>query len=544
MSDFDILIQSARVVDGTGNPWFHGDVALSRDRVARVAPPGSIEPSEACEVVDAKGMIVCPGFIDVMSHSITPLMVDGRCLSKITQGVTTEIMGEGSTPAPFGGKVEEPKNTFLAEKAPEWIELIPTWNRFSDWLEAMVEHGVSPNIGSFLGGSTVRIYAKGMEMGPPSGEELATMRQVVAEAMKDGAFGLSTALIYPPGAYCSTDELVELCKVVSEYKGMYISHIRSEADNLIQALEEALDIGRRANLPVEIYHLKASGKRNWNKMQNVVAMINEAREKGIDVTADMYPYTAGGTGLTSVLPPWAAADGKLYENIRDPEMRAKIRSEAMNPSGDWEAMADLIGPEGVMPIGFEKPENKKYTGKRLSEIAELRGQEWVDAVFDLLDSEEQRISTIYFFIDEENVKLQLQQPWVVISTDAGGVDPAWAKERGPLHPRAYGTYPRVLGKYVREEGVITLEDAVRKMSSAVASRLRLRERGLLREGYYADVVIFDPRTINDLATFDNPHQLSVGVHDVWVNGVRVLDNGVHTGSKPGRIMYGPGWMEQ
>ena len=543
MSDFDVLIQGARVVDGTGNPWFYADVALSRDRVARVAPPGEIEPSEACEVVDAGGMIVCPGFIDIMSHSITPLMVDGRCLSKITQGVTTEIMGEGSTPAPFGGKVEEPKNTFLAEKALEWLELIPTWSRFSDWLVAMVEHGVSPNIGSFLGGSTVRNYAKGMEMGPPSGEELTTMRQVVAEAMKDGAFGLSTALIYPPGAYCSTDELVELCKVVSEYKGMYISHIRSEADNLIQALEEALEIGRRANLPVEIYHLKASGRRNWSKMQNVVAMINEARAEGIDVTADMYPYTAGGTGLTSVLPPWAAADGKLYENIRDPEMRAKIRSEAMNPSGDWEAMADLIGPEGVMPIGFEKPENKKYTGKRLSEIAELRGQEWVDTVFDLLESEEQRISTIYFFIDEENVKLQLQQPWVVISTDAGGVDPAWAKERGPLHPRAYGTYPRVLGKYVREEGVITLEDAVRKMSSAVASRLRLRERGLLREGYYADVVVFDPRTINDLATFDNPHQLSVGVRDVWVNGTRVLDNGVHTGSKPGRIMYGPGRME-
>jgi N-acyl-D-aspartate/D-glutamate deacylase len=543
MSGFDVLISGAKVIDGTGNPWFYGDVALRGDQVARVRPPGSIVPSEVNEVIDAKGMVICPGFIDIMSHSIVPLMIDNRCLSKITQGVTTEIMGEGATPAPHGGKVEKPKNILLAEKAPEWLERIHTWERFGDWLEAMVEHGVSPNIGSFLGGSTVRSYAKGMTMGPPSGEELTTMRQVVVEAMEDGAFGLSTALIYPPGAYCTTDELVELCKVVSEYNGIYISHMRSEADNLIEGLEEALEIGRRANIPVEIYHLKASGRRNWDKMHKIIIMINKARAEGIDVTADMYPYTAGGTGLTSVLPPWAAADGKLYENISDLEKRAKIKLEVMNPSSDWEAMVDLIGPEGIMPIGFEKPENKQYTGKRLSEIAEMREQDWIDAVFDLLESEEQRISTIYFLINEENVKLQLQQPWITISTDAGGVNPAWAKERGPLHPRAYGTYPRVLGKYVREEGVITLEDAVRKMSSAVASRLGLRERGLLREGFYADIVIFDPSTINDLATFDDPHQLSVGISDVWVNGIRVLDKGVHTGSKPGRIMYGPGRIE-
>ena len=540
MSSFDILIRGAKVVDGTENPWFYGDVALTGDRIVEVLPSGSISPDVAREVVEATGMVISPGFIDIMSHSIVPLMIDGRCLSKITQGVTTEIMGEGWTPSPFGGKIEEPKNTLLEERAPEWLELIPTWSRFRDWLEAMIAHGVSPNIGSFLGGGTVRIYAKGMEMGPPSREELETMRQVVDEAMQDGAFGLSTALIYPPSAYSSTDELVELCKVVSEYNGIYISHIRSEADGLIEAVEEALEIGRRANLPVEIYHLKASGKRNWKKMRDVIALINRSRAEGLDVTADMYPYTAGGTGLTSVLPPWAAADGKLYENIRDPEMRAKIRVEVMNPSGGWEAMADLIGPEGVMPVGFEKPENKQYTGKRLSEIAEMRGQEWVDAVFDLLSSEEQRISTIYFFIAEENIKLQLQQPWIKISTDAGGVDPAWAKGRGPVHPRSYGTYPRVLGKYVREENVITLEDAVRKMSSAAAKRLGLQERGLLCKGYYADVVIFDPERISDLATFENPHQLSVGVSDVWVNGTRVLKNGKHTGSTPGRIMYGPG----
>lgn len=543
MTEYDFLIRGARVVDGTGNPWFYGDVAIGGDRIAEVAPPGGISPDEAREVVDAVGMVVCPGFIDIMSQSGTALIVDGRCLSKITQGVTTEIMGEGSTPAPFGGRIEEPKNTLLAERAPEWLELMQTWSRFRDWLDATVEHGVTPNIGSFLGGSTVRMYAKGMEMGPPSEDELEIMRRVVAEAMRDGAFGLSTALIYPPGAYCGTDELVELCKVVSEYKGIYISHLRSEADNLIEALEEALEIGRRANLPVDVYHLKAIGRRNWRKMRDVIALINKARAEGLDVTADMYPYTAGGTGLTSVLPPWAAADGKLYDNIRDPAMRAKIRSEALNPSGDWEAMADLIGPEGVMPIGFEKPENKKYTGKRLSEIASMRGQDWVDAVFDLLSSEEQRISTIYFFIDEENVKLQYRQPWVMVSTDAGGVNPEWAAERGPVHPRAYGTFTRVLGKYVREEGVITLEDAVRKMTSAPASRLGLRERGLLLKGCYADVVVFDPVTTRDLASFDNPHRLSTGVRDVWVNGVRALENGAHTGSKPGRVVYGPGRVD-
>lgn len=540
MTDFNVLIRGARVVDGTGNPWFYGDVALSGDCVAEVVPAGSIAPGEAHEVVEAKGMVVCPGFIDIMSHSTMPLMIDGRCLSKIMQGVTTEIMGEGSTPAPFGGKIEEPKNSLLEEKAPEWLERMTKWIRFVDWLDAMIEHGVSPNVGSFLGGGTVRVYAKGMTMGPPTEEELEIMRRVTAEAMQDGAFGLATALIYPPSAYTTTDELVEICKVVSEYHGIYISHLRSEADDLIEAVEEALEIGRRANLPVEIYHLKASGKRNWRKMQDLIDLVNRSRSEGLDVTADMYPYTAGGTGLTSCLPPWASAEGKLYDNIRDQDMRAKIRTEVLNPSGGWEAMVELIGPEGVMPIGFDKPENQKYVGKRLSEIAEMRGQEWVDVVFDLLDSEEQRISTIYFFIDDENIKLQLKQPWIKISTDAGGVDPAWDKERGPVHPRSYGTYPRVLGKYVREEGVITLEDAVRKMSSTVAQRLSLQDRGLLHRGFYADVVIFDPMKIGDTATFEDPHQLSVGVRDVWVNGTRVLENGVHTGATPGRIMYGPG----
>jgi N-acyl-D-amino-acid deacylase len=541
MPDFDVLIHSGKVVDGTGNPWFWGDVAIKKDRIVAIAPPQQLSPKKARQVVDASGMVVCPGFIDIQSHAILPLMVDGRCLSKITQGVTTEIMGEGWTPAPYGGLIGDPiKHSFFTQKAPEWHKRMYTWERFRDWLEAKVQHGVSPNIGSFLGGGTLRQYAMGMAMGAPTKKQLQTMRRVMAEAMEDGAFGVSYALIYPPESFADTDELVEVCKVVSKHHGVYITHLRSEADGLIEGMQEAFEIGRRANLPVEIYHLKAAGQRNWHKMPRVIELINEARAQGLDVTLDMYPYTGAGTGLASVLPPWAQADDKFLENLRDPAMRAKIKAEALAPSGNWEAMVDLCGADGVMPIGFQKPENQQYVGKRLSEIAAMRGQDWVDAVFDLCLSEETWISTIYFMMNEENVRLQLQQPWIKISTDAGGFDPAWAKAMGPYHPRAYGTYTRVLGKYVRDERVIPLEDAIRKMTSSVADRLSLYDRGQLRSGFLADVVVFDPATVADKATFEDPHQLSVGVRDVWVNGVRVLDTGEHTGATPGRIVDGPG----
>ncbi len=536
----DVLIRNAKVIDGTGAPWFYADVALRGDRVAAIEPPGRIPPDQARELVDATGMVVCPGFIDIQSHSIIPLMIDGRSLSKVTQGVTTEIFGESWTPAPFGGKIEDPMaGSFYAKRLPEWEARARTWTRFRDWLEATVEHGASVNVGSFLGGGTLRSYAKGMHMGRADADELATMRRVMAEAMQDGAFGVSYALIYPPDAYVDTAELVEVCKVVAEYGGVYITHIRNEADRLLEAVEEALQIGRRANLPVEIYHLKASDQANWHKMSQVIERVQRARAEGLDVSADMYPYTASGTGLTAVLPPWAAEGGKLYENLRDPETRARIREATLHPAGDWESLG--ANPEVVMPVGFQKPENKVYVGKRLPEIAAMRGQAWVDAVLDLALVEEQRINTIYFTMSEDNVKLQLRQPWIKISTDAGGLDPAWAEEMGPCHPRAYGAYPRVLGKYVRDEGVLSLEDAVFKMTWAVASRLGLRERGLLRPGCCADVVVFDPATVGDRATFEQPHQFSVGVRDVWVNGVRVLRDGAHTGATPGRIVDGPGY---
>ena len=537
--NIDILIRGAKVVDGTGNPWYYGDVAISGDRVLEIAPPGRIPAEAAREVIDAAGMVICPGFIDILSHSHIPLMHDPRALSKITQGVTTEIMGEGWTPAPAGGRIQD---VFLNLPQKErlligdWPERAKSWSRLRHWLDAMVERGVSPNIGSFLGGGTLREYTKGLEMGAPTPSELETMRRVMAEAMEDGAFGVSYALIYPPDTYTSTGELVEVAKVAGHYGGIYVTHMRSEGDHLLEAIDEAVEIGRRASLPVEIYHLKATGKHNWHKMPQAIARIQAARDAGVDVTADMYPYAASGTGLDSVLPPWVAEGGTFFETLDNPAVRERIRAEVLAPSGEWEALAHGIGPQGVMPVGFEQPENLHYAGKRLSEIASMRGQPWLDAVIELLLSERQRIFTIYFGMDEANVALGLQQPWVKISTDAGGVDPAWAKDLGPTHPREYGTYPRVLAKYVRQDKLLTLEEAIRKMSGAVAARLGLRHRGLLLPGCYADVVLFDAETVSDRATFEDAHQLSTGIRDVWVNGARVVRNGQHTGATPGRVV--------
>ncbi|MCB0044428.1 MAG: D-aminoacylase [Caldilineaceae bacterium] len=537
MSEYDLLIRNGKVVDGSGNLWFYGDVLVQGDRIAAVTPVGQEPSSAAKTVVDATDHVIAPGFIDIQSHSILPLMVDGRSVSKLLQGVTTEIMGEGWTPAPVIGRNTDPLDDvyFSLDIGDAWRSRIYAWYRFRDWLDAMVEHGVSPNVGSFLGGGTLRTIGKGLEMGRPNDAELALMQQTMAAAMQEGAFGVSYALIYPPDVYTDTDELAAICEVVAAHRGVYITHIRDEGDRLEEAMDEAIELGRRTGVAVEVYHLKASGAHNWHKMPGVIEQISQARRTGVDITADMYPYAASGTGLSAVLPPWAMAEGKLYENLRDPEMRARIKEEMLHPSGDWEPMGTR-DPSAVMPIGFELAENKQYTALRLTQIAEQRGQDWVDTVFDLLASEEQRISTIYFSMDEENLRLQLRQPWIKISTDAGGFDPAWAEPLGPYHPRAYGTYPRVLGRYVREEGIITLEDAVRKMTWSVAARLNMRSRGLLAPGKFADIVVFDPATITDHATFDEPHQLATGVRDVWVNGVRVVADGKHNDATPGRVV--------
>ena len=538
MKSFDVVLAGGKLVDGTGNPWVYADVALAGDRIAAVAPPGAFDGADTGERIDAAGHVVCPGFIDIQSHSIVPVLSDRRSLSKVTQGVTTEIMGEGWTPAPFGGRIASPFPEAWVfvdpAEAQAWDERARGWSRFGDWLADLEDRGVSVNVGSFLGHGTLREYAKGYELGEATSDEVATMRRVLAEAMEDGAFGLATALIYPPSCYATTAELVALMEVVAEFRGVHITHMRSEEARILEALEETLEIARRTGVATEIYHLKAAGPGNWPLMPETIARIDAARAAGIDVACDMYPYVAAGTGLATVLPPWAEADGRLWENVRDPASRERIKEEILNPTGAWENLGVSDGPENVVLAGLLLPEHRAYVGRSLADVSDELGQHWADTAMDLLAAERQNVFCFYFEMSDDNLRLQMRQPWMKFSTDAGGVDPAALAGRGLLHPRAFGTYPRVLGHYVRDEGVIPLEDAVRKMSSAVADRLGLRDRGLVRAGLAADVVLFDPETIADAATFADPHQLSVGIRDVWVNGTRVLRDGEHTGATPGR----------
>jgi dihydroorotase/N-acyl-D-amino-acid deacylase len=384
----------------------------------------------------------------------------------------------------------------------------------------------------------VRVYAKGEAIGKPTPAELDTMRAVVRRAMEDGAFGIGSALIYPPGNYATTEELIEMAKAMSPYGGIYITHMRSEADQLLEAIDEAIAIGTKGGVPVEIYHLKAAGTKNWLKGPLAIAKIDSARRAGVDIQANMYAYVAGGTGLSACTPPWASEDGKLIENLQTAEMRAKIKAEMNNPHTEWENLCLLASPQNVLILGITKSENKQYAGKRLSEIAAMMNKSWDDAAMDLLISERQRIGTVYFLMSEDNVKLNLAQPWIKFGTDAGGVDPDSA--RGLTHPRAYGNFPRIMGKYVRDEKVMPLEEAVRKATSAVATRLSIPDRGLLREGLFADIAVFDPATIGDRSTFEQPHQPSVGVRMVFVNGTMVVRDGRHTGAKPGQVLRGPG----
>lgn len=526
---YDLVIEGGRVVDGTGGAWFYGDLAVLGGRIVAITPPGRLRAVSATERLDATGLVVSPGFIDIQSHSRQALLNgDGRLVSKITQGITTEIMGEAGTNAPQNARTGgSGGHDFTGPRG------------FDRWLQAMQSNGASTNFGSFVGATTVRMYAKGMAQGLATPAELDTMRAVVRNAMEDGAFGLGSALIYPPANYVSTEELIELARAMAPYGGLYITHMRSEADTWLEAIDEALRIGREGGVPVEIFHLKAGGRRNWSKAPAAIAKIDSARAAGQDVQADMYLYIAGGTGLDACLPPWAAADGKLFSNLEDPATRIRIRAEMDREQQEWENLCQLATPEGVLVLGLLRPETKPLAGKRLAEIAAIQGKPWQETIMDLLLAERQRIGTIYFMMTEENVRLQLQQPWIKFGTDAGGVDPD--STTALVHPRTYGNFTRLLGKYVREERVIPLEDAIRKATSAVATRLSIMDRGVLRPGMWADIVVFDPATIADRATFEAPHQLSVGVREVFVNGVAVVRAARPTGAKPGRIVRGPGW---
>jgi dihydroorotase/N-acyl-D-amino-acid deacylase len=538
---YDVVIANGRVVDGTGSAWFLGDVAIRGDRIARITPAGLLRDAPTRERIDATGLVVAPGFIDIQSHSRDPFLAgDGRVVSKVTQGITTEIMGEGWTNAPSNDRTIATLSAIDPSPASRAMAQQFTGPRgFDAWLRAMEQHGASPNVGSFVGATTIRVYAKGDAEGAATPSELDTMRAVAREAMEDGAFGVASALIYPPGNFASTEELIEVAKAIAPYGGVYISHMRSEADQYLEAIDELLRIGREGGVATEIYHLKAGGVRNWPKAALAVAKIDSARQAGQDVQANMYPYVAGGTGLAACTPPWASAGGKLLANLTNPETRAKIVAEMRSERTSWENLCQLATPAGVMTVGYTADALKPYEGKRLAEIAAVRRSDWANTVVDLIIASNAQVGMLVFMMSEPNVEMQLRQPWIKIGTDADGFDPDSAK--GLTHPRAYGTYPRILGYYVRERGVIPLEDAIRKMSSAVATRLSIRDRGVLTEGHFADVVVFDANTITDRATFTQPHQLSTGMQHVFINGVSVVRNGVHTGAKPGRIVRGPGW---
>jgi dihydroorotase/N-acyl-D-amino-acid deacylase len=532
-SAYDVVIENGRVVDGTGAAWFYGDVGIRGDRIVAVTQRGMLHSASAKARIDATNLVIAPGFIDIQDGSGGALLAgDGRQVGKITQGVTTGILGEGSTPAPLS-----PAN--LPADASAQMKSFATPHGFDTWLRAMEAHGISQNVGSFVGAGTIRQYGMAQHMGAATGAALDSMRGAVRRAMEDGAFGMASALIYPPNTFASTEELIEEAKAMAPYGGIYISHMRSEADHLLEAMDEVVRISKEGGVRGEIYHLKAAGMRNWPKARAAIAKIDSARAVGIDIQANMYPYPAGATGLTSCLPPEFSADGKLYDNLASASIRAKIHQEVEKPTSEWEDMCGLASPKGVLITSLRQAQNQPYIGKRLDEIALMKKTDYLDAAMDLILTEHSRVETTYFLMDEENVKLQLQQPWMKIGTDAGGPDPD--SVRALVHPRTFGTYPRILGKYVREEHVIPLEDAIRKMTSAVATRLSIPDRGLLRPGMYADVVVFDPNTIIDRATFEQPKQLSVGVMHVWVNGVQVLRDGQHTGAKPGRAVRGPGY---
>jgi len=531
---FDVIIRGGTVYDGTGGAPRRADVGIKGDRIAAI---GYLKTAGAARVVDATGLAVAPGFINMLSHSESSLIADGRSQGELRQGVTTQIFGEISM-----GPLSETMKRSRASGQGDLKFEIP-WTTLAEYMTYLEKHGISQNVASFVSAATIRENVIGLEDKPPTPEQLDRMRELVRQEMEAGALGVTTALIYPPAFYAKTEELIELCKVAAKYKGKYIAHIRSEGNQLIEAVEETLRISREAGLPAEIYHLKASGESNWGKMNKVIAMIDEARRKGVKITADMYTYTAGSTGLDAAMPPWVFDGGRAAadKRLQDPETRKRIAKAINTPTNDWENLYQLAGsPERILLVGFRTEALKPLTGKTLAEAAKLRGKDPIETIMDLVYEDHSRVQTVYFMISEVNIKKQLRQPWVSLGSDAASMAPEGAFLRSSTHPRAYGNFARLLGKYVREEKVITLQEAVRRLSGLPATNLGLDHRGFLKPGMFADVVIFDPATIADRATYENPHQYSVGVKDVFVNGVQVLKDGEHTGAKPGRALWGPG----
>ena len=534
-ADFDVIIKDGTVYDGTGAEPKQVDVAIRGDRIVGI---GDFKTANAKTIIDAKGLAVAPGFINMLSWSVASLIQDGRSQSEIRQGVTTEIMGEGESMGPLNDRVRE---HMLRQQTD--IKYDIKWNTLAEYLQYLEKRGVSCNVASFIGATTIREYVIGFDDKPPTTEQLDQMRELVRKEMEAGALGIGTSLIYPPAFYAKTDELIELCKVAATYQGKYISHMRSEGNRLLEALDELIRISREAKIPAEVYHIKASGRQNWPKIDDLLSRIETAQKEGLKITADMYTYTAGGTGLDASLPPWTEDGGypALFKRLRDPATREKIKAEVQKPKGAWENLyLDAGGPEHILLVEFKSEKLKPLTGKTLAEVAKMRGKDPIDTAMDLIAEDESRIGALYFIISEDNVKKELTKPWISFGSDEASQAPEGVFLKSNPHPRAYGNFARVLGKYLRDEKVIPMKEAIRRLSGLPATNLGLDHRGFLKEGMFADVVVFDPATIADRATFDKPHQYAVGMNDVFVNGVQVLKDGEHTGAKPGRALWGPG----
>lgn len=531
---YDVVIRNGTVFDGSGDAPITGDVAIVGDSIVAV---GNVVGAGRTEV-DAKGMAVSPGFINMLSWATESLIEDGRSQSDIRQGVTLEVMGEGESMGPLSDTL---RAAMLAEQGD--LKFPITWRTLRGYQDSLVRKGISTNIASFVGATTVRINHVGWADRAPTPAELEAMQAEVRTAMEEGALGVGSSLIYAPAFYARTPELIALMKAAAPYGGMYISHMRSEGVKLEEAVDELLTIAKESGARAEIYHLKAAGEANWPKMERVLARIDSARASGLEITADIYPYTAGATGLDAAMPPWVQEGGytEWARRLRDPAIRKRVAEEMRTPTDKWESLLLAAGtPDHVMFSGFKADSLKQYTGKTLAEVAKLRGTSLEETAMDLVVKDGSRVGTIYFIINEDNIAQQLRRPWVSVGSDAGSLATEGVFLKSNPHPRAYGTFARVLGKYVREDSVLTLQEAVRRMTSLPAGNLRIKRRGSLKPGYFADVVVFDPATIRDNATFEQPHQYASGVREVFVNGVMVLSKGEHTGAKPGRVVLGPG----
>ena len=533
-TDCDLLIRGGTIYDGRGGSPFDGDLAIVGDRIAGLGP---LQGWRGREELDARGLGVTPGFVNMLSWANESLLEDGRAKSDVRQGVTLEVMGEGSSMGPLTEAMKEE----LA--AHSMLGVQPEWTTLGEFLEQLVRNGVAPNVTSFVGAATVREHELGAEDRPPTEAELQRMQALVRDAMEEGAVGVSSALVYAPGFYAATEELVALARAAGEHGGMYISHLRSEGNQLVEALDELLSIAREASVRAEIYHLKAAGRPNWSKLGSVVDRVEKARREGLVVTADMYTYTAGATGLNGAMPPWVQEGGfeAWRARLSTPQVRARVEHEMTTDTDEWENMFLLAGPENMRLLAFKSDELRPLTGRTLADVAAERQTSPAQTAMDLVVEDESRVTTAYFTMSEENVRRELALPWVSFCSDSPALAPEGVFLKWNTHPRAYGSFARLLGTYVRDEAVVPLEEAIRRLTSLPAENLRLVDRGLLQQGCFADVVAFDPARIQDHATYDDPHQYATGVVHVSVNGTLVLRDGEHTGALPGRVMRGPGY---